>query len=254
MGLRPFVDVQYRQDGDAVLRRGQMGPIRLAELFRTRPELEGAFQVAAGPLDLAGPRAFLQPKLWNAVRAMGLLHRIEMTPKQAELLVDLGLRLKRLEVIAAARRHVTEVSARGGVLTVTSRRPTLEIASSTRPLDFTRPGVVTASVRRFGLVYDLTAFTETLEEIRKRGRRAEERALQFMYIFQRRLDEIRRRRRLTFEKFLGDGAFTRRGGRRGPSPRPARFRCCTTACGAAGFRFPAASGWRSTSVPTSSCP
>jgi len=67
--------------------------------------------------------------------------------------------------------------------------------------------VVTASVRRFGLVYDLTAFTETLEEIRKRGRRAEERALQFMYIFQRRLDEIRRRRRLTFEKFLGDGAF-----------------------------------------------
>jgi hypothetical protein len=36
---------------------------------------------------------------------------------------------------------------------------------------------------------------------------AEEKALQFMYVFQSRLEAIRLRRRLTFEKFLGDGAF-----------------------------------------------
>jgi hypothetical protein len=36
---------------------------------------------------------------------------------------------------------------------------------------------------------------------------AEEKALQFMYVFQNRLEEIRRDHRLIFEKFLGDGAF-----------------------------------------------
>ena len=46
---------------------------------------------------------------------------------------------------------------------------------------------------RFGLVYDLTNFTAILEEVRKKGPKAEEKALQFMYIFQSRLDEIRRR-------------------------------------------------------------
>jgi len=36
---------------------------------------------------------------------------------------------------------------------------------------------------------------------------AEEKALQFMYVFQNRLEEIRHRRVLNFEKFLGDGAL-----------------------------------------------
>ena len=63
------------------------------------------------------------------------------------------------------------------------------------------------SVRRFGLVYDLTNFTAILEEVRKKGRLAEEKALQFMYVFQNRLEEIRHDHRLIFEKFLGDGAF-----------------------------------------------
>jgi hypothetical protein len=81
------------------------------------------------------------------------------------------------------------------------------IAKTTRPYDFTAPGVIDSSVRRFGLIYDLSNFTTVLEEVRKAGRMAEERALQFMYVFQNRLEAIRLRRRLTFEKFLGDGAF-----------------------------------------------
>jgi hypothetical protein len=56
-------------------------------------------------------------------------------------------------------------------------------------------------------VYDLTNFTAVLEEVRKGGKAAEEKALQFMYIFQNRLEEIRHRRVLNFEKFLGDGAL-----------------------------------------------
>jgi hypothetical protein len=66
---------------------------------------------------------------------------------------------------------------------------------------------VESLVRRCGLVYDLTNFTAVLEEVRKEGRHAEEKALQFMYVFQNRLEEIRHKRVLNFEKFLGDGAL-----------------------------------------------
>ena len=95
----------------------------------------------------------------------------------------------------------------GGALVIAGQSAPAPIAKTTRPYDFTAPGVVDSAVRRFGLIYDLSNFTTVLEEIRKEGRMAEERALQFMYIFQNRLEAIRLRRRLTFEKFLGDGAF-----------------------------------------------
>ena len=50
---------------------------------------------------------------------------------------------------------------------------------------------IDASVSRFGLVYDLTNFTALLEEVRKKGRFAEEKALQFMFLFQSQVEEIR---------------------------------------------------------------
>jgi len=102
---------------------------------------------------------------------------------------------------------------KGNATVMVGKDAATPIAGSTRPFDFTAPGVVSSAVQRFGLIYDLTNFTQTLEEVRKKGRLEEERALRFMYIFQSRLEEIRSRRRLNFEKFLGDGAFysARRG-------------------------------------------
>jgi hypothetical protein len=124
-----------------------------------------------------------------------------------DLLHDLGLRLKTFELLAALRRRILPMQRQGTTLVLRGRSSATPIAKTTRPYDFTAPGVVDSSVRRFGLIYDLSNFTTVLEEVRKAGRMAEERALQFMYVFQNRLEAIRLRRRLTFEKFLGDGAF-----------------------------------------------
>lgn len=205
--LASYVGVRYGINGKEVLGRGESALLRLTDVLAKRAELRGAFLAATGAIELSGERAFLEPRLWTVARAMDLLERIDVPVRLADLYTDLGKRLKRFEVIAAVRRHVVDVSTVDGTLTVVSRRPTFTISPSTRPMDFFRPGVIDSAVQRFGLVYDLTNFTQTLEEIRKHGHRAEEQALRFMYIFQERLNDIRRRRRLTFEKFLGDGAF-----------------------------------------------
>jgi hypothetical protein len=83
----------------------------------------------------------------------------------------------------------------------------VQLSNSTRPFDFTSPGVLPSVVRRYGLLYDLVEFTQLIEELRRRGRGTEEHAMRQMVRFLGRVDEIRERHRLRFEKFLGDGAF-----------------------------------------------
>src|SRR5260370_554293 len=74
-------------------------------------------------------------------------------------------------------------------------------------MDFGRPGVVDPMVHRFGLIYDISNFTETLGNIRRGGRKEEISSYRQMLLFQRKLDSIAGRHLLQFEKFLGDGAF-----------------------------------------------
>jgi len=119
----------------------------------------------------------------------------------------LGARLKRFEVLAALRSRLAPVAVRGNALVATWKGDAVRLSASIRPLDFTSPGVVESTVRRYGLLYDLVEFTQILEELRRRGRSVEDRAMRFMVRFQARVDAIRRRHRLRFEKFLGDGAF-----------------------------------------------
>lgn len=76
-----------------------------------------------------------------------------------------------------------------------------------RPMNFGRRGVVEPLVFRYGLVYDITSFTETLGEIARGGRGEEQTSYRQMLEFQRQLAEITRAYGLQFEKFLGDGAF-----------------------------------------------
>jgi hypothetical protein len=76
-----------------------------------------------------------------------------------------------------------------------------------RPLNFGRRGVVEPIVYRYGLVYDITSFTQTLGEIARGGQQDEQHSYRQMLEFQRDLAEISRRHNLQFEKFLGDGAF-----------------------------------------------
>jgi hypothetical protein len=76
-----------------------------------------------------------------------------------------------------------------------------------RPMNFGRRGIVEPIVYRYGLVYDITSFTQTLGEIARGGKEGEHSSYRQMLDFQRELAEITRRHGLQFEKFLGDGAF-----------------------------------------------
>ncbi len=181
---------------------------RLSQLMARQSALGDLLTSASGTnIDLTRPWTLLEPRLLKALSIADLLDSIGMSKAQAVVFRDLGLNLKRFELLAALRRRIVIMAQRGTQLVLAEPSVRGPIAPTTRPFDFTSPGVVDTSVRRFGLVYDLTNFTAILEEVRRKGRIAEEKALQFMYVFQNRLEEIRYDYRLIFEKFLGDGGF-----------------------------------------------
>jgi len=181
---------------------------RLSHLMARQSAVGELLASAAGiNIDLTRSWTLLEPRLLKALLAADLLESIGLSKTQAAVFRDLGLNLKRFELLAALRRRIVITVRRGSQLVLAEPSVRGAIAPTTRPYDFTSPGVVDTSVRRFGLIYDLTNFTAILEEVRKKGRIAEEKALQFMYVFQNRLEEIRNDHRLIFEKFLGDGGF-----------------------------------------------
>ncbi len=125
-------------------------------------------------------------------------------------------RVREFAVLNQLRRGIVWMSATtDGQIVSTDRRSGAAYSRSTRPLDFSRPGVVDPMVHRFGLIYDISAFSETLGNIRRGGRKEEISSYRQMVLFQRKLDTIAERHKLQFEKFLGDGAFytTRRATR-----------------------------------------
>jgi hypothetical protein len=206
--LGSYLNVRYRQSAEALASANRHVLERLAELVARQPEVGSLLRLAVGSsLKLDRPESLLEPRLLDAVRNAALAEQLHLSALQMDLLRDLALRLKTFELLSALRRRIVPMQRQGGTLALTGASSATPIARTTRPYDFTAPGVVDSAVRRFGLIYDLSNFTTVLEEMRKEGRMAEERALQFMYVFQNRLEAIRLRRRLTFEKFLGDGAF-----------------------------------------------
>ena len=117
-------------------------------------------------------------------------------------------RLREFAVLNQLRRGIVWMSsAADGQITSSDRRSGASYSRSTRPLDFGRPGVVDPMVHRFGLIYDISAFSETLGNLRRGGQKSEVSSYRQMVLFQRKLDSIAERHSLIFEKFLGDGAF-----------------------------------------------
>lgn len=123
-------------------------------------------------------------------------------------------RLREFAVLNQLRRGIVWMSttADGNVLAA-DKRSGIAYSRSTRPMDFGKQGVVDPLIHRFGLIYDISAFSETLGNIRRGGRKEEVSSYRQMLLFQRKLETIAQRHHLIFEKFLGDGAFytTRRG-------------------------------------------
>jgi len=206
--LDNYLKTRFRYDLETLNATLEHAIGRLGQLTARQSALGELLASAAGvTIDLTRPWTLLEPRLLNALATADLLDSIGMSKAQASLCSDLGLNLKRFELLSALRRRIVMMAHRGNQLVLAEPSLRGSIAPTTRPFDFTSPGVVDTSVRRFGLVYDLTNFTAILEEVRKKGRLSEEKALQFMYVFQNRLEELRHDHRLIFEKFLGDGAF-----------------------------------------------
>jgi hypothetical protein len=206
--LSGYLRYRLRQDPRTVVAVCENALRRLHDLIRRHPEIGSLLATSgAGKLRLDQLRTILDPALLNALETAKLTDALELTGKHVRFLRELGLRLKSFELLSALRRRIQPMERRGSQLVLSGLASATAIAPSTRPFDFASPGVVESLVRRCGLVYDLTNFTAVLEAVRKEGPAAEEKALQFMYVFQNRLEEIRRRRVLNFEKFLGDGAL-----------------------------------------------
>ncbi len=119
----------------------------------------------------------------------------------------LSRRVREFAVLNQLRRGIVWMSVRGDGEVVSADRNATTFSKSTRPIDYGKPGVVDPLIHRFGLIYDISNFTETLGNIRRGGEREEVKSYRQMLLFQRRLESVAHRHRLQFEKFLGDGAF-----------------------------------------------
>jgi hypothetical protein len=117
-------------------------------------------------------------------------------------------RLREFAVLNQLRRGIVWMSTTpDGKVLAADKRSGIAYARSTRPMDFGKPGVIDPLIHRFGLIYDISNFSETLGNIRRGGRKEEVSSYRQMLLFQKRLETIAQRHRLIFEKFLGDGAF-----------------------------------------------
>jgi hypothetical protein len=136
--------------------------------------------------------------------------------EEREQLRSVSRRLQEYSALSCLRRGITWMtqSPDGETVALDQRTGTV-YSRSTRPIDFGRPGVVDPMVHRFGLMYDISAFSQTLGDVAKTGQKGEFSAYRQMLLFQKKLSTITDRHVLQFEKFLGDGAFytTRRAAR-----------------------------------------
>ncbi len=130
-----------------------------------------------------------------------------VTREDREQLQLIAKRLREFAILNQLRRGITTMTVTADNQIVSADKRATIYSRSTRPMDFGRPGVVDPMVHRFGLIYDISNFTETLGNIRRGGRKEEISSYRQMLLFQRKLDSIADRHLLQFEKFLGDGAF-----------------------------------------------
>jgi len=133
--------------------------------------------------------------------------------RQVEVWESLLVKLKEFELIHSLRRMLVPVQEEGTRLL--SRGPAaramgvheLALSPTTRPLDFMAPWVVEPQVSRFGLIYDITDFSNIISVLRRSGSEAQDESFRKMFRLQRRINRFALARRLKLEKYLGDGAF-----------------------------------------------
>jgi len=138
-----------------------------------------------------------------------------LSSSQVQVWEKLLHKLKEFEAFQALRRSIVLCERQGEVVIgrgrgsgrVGATGEWLRLSPSTRPLDFMAPWVIDPVVNRYGLVYDISEFTETVTLLRRSGAFEQDRSFRLMFRFQRRVNRLAAHNRTTLEKYLGDGAF-----------------------------------------------
>ena len=133
-----------------------------------------------------------------------------LTPPLVQVWESLLLKLKEFELLHALRRAIVLAEPRDGALVcreAPGRRGEVRLSSATRPMDFLEPWVVDPRVERFGLIYDISDFSQTLSVLHRAGAESQDEAFRTMFRFQRRVLHLALSHRTKMEKYLGDGAF-----------------------------------------------
>jgi hypothetical protein len=134
---------------------------------------------------------------------------------QLQIWDKLLVKLKEFELFQALRKAIVLCEKQGEMVIgrgrgsgrVSATGEWLRLSPSTRPLDFMAPWVIDPVVSRFGLIYDISEFTETVTLLRRSGALEQDRSFRMMFRFQRKVNRLALQNRSTLEKYLGDGAF-----------------------------------------------
>jgi len=133
--------------------------------------------------------------------------------RQIQIWESLLVKLKEFELFHGMRRFLVPTKHDGNRLLGRSGarggdgRTVVVLSSATRPMDFLTPWVVDPLVDRFGLIYDLTDFSEIVSMLRRAGTEIQDLSFRKMFRFQRRINKMALGLRMQLEKYLGDGAF-----------------------------------------------
>ena len=138
-----------------------------------------------------------------------------LPPSQVQVWENLLLKLKEFELFHALRRSLLRVELQPDGR-MTAREPlanrglataAITLSAVTRPLDFMEPWVVDPRVERFGLIYDISEFSQTISYLQRSASASQDEAFRGMFRFQRRVNRLAGSHRVKLEKYLGDGAF-----------------------------------------------
>lgn len=165
--------------------------------------LRRALTLLGYPESILPAIAMLDPR----VRQLLADHPSYRQVPDSSLIEALSRRALELFLVQALRRSIVWIKTTEEGENVADDETDSVYSRAIRPMNFGRRGVVEPIVYRYGLVYDITSFTETLGEIARGGKVEEQSSYRQMLEFQRSLSEITHKHGLQFEKFLGDGAF-----------------------------------------------
>ncbi|HEV8582939.1 MAG TPA: hypothetical protein VGX68_28060 [Thermoanaerobaculia bacterium] len=137
-----------------------------------------------------------------------------LSPPLVQVWENLLVKLKEFELVHGLRKLIVLIELRGDRMIGRELSPgrsvpagELGLSSATRPLDFAAPWVVDPRVERYGMIYDISDFSQTLSVLHRAGNISQDDAFLAMFRFQRRINRLALSHRAKLEKYLGDGAF-----------------------------------------------